>query len=55
MDYDDSAHFSAWGIAAAGVLVWQQLWLPLACVVVVLAAALIIRLTFRPGKRATDV
>jgi hypothetical protein len=55
MDYDDSVHFSAWGLAAVGFLAWQELWLAVAAVGLVIAAAIIIRFTFRRNKRATDV
>ncbi len=55
MDYDSEIHSAGLGVATIGVLAWQQLWLPLVALAVVVGAAVLIRFTFRRGKRPTDV
>jgi CHASE2 domain-containing sensor protein len=55
MDYDSGIHSSGLGFAAIGLFAWQQLWLPLIAVALIAVAAVVVRICFRRGKRATDV
>jgi len=55
MDYDNSIHSGGLTVAAIGTLAFEQLWLPLLALAVVVTAAVVIRFTFRRRKRATDV
>jgi hypothetical protein len=54
MDYDNSIHSGGFSLAVIGAMAWQQMWIPILCVSLIVIAAVAIRFGFRRGKKATD-
>jgi len=55
MDYESSIQSAGVSGAAVATLVWQQMWMPLIALVLIVVAAIAIRFFFRRHKKATDV